>query len=162
MFQIGDRVVYPMHGAGIVEGTEEKTVGGRSVTYYRIQIMGGHIQLLLPVENSGNIRLRPMIGPEQARAVLDYFRTLEIDMSVPWGRRHRENTELLKTGEPENEAAVLKALMLRERTVGLSTGDRQTMVLAKNILSSELALTLGVTMEQIQQELRSAADEAAG
>lgn len=162
MFQIGDRVVYPMHGAGIIEGTEEKTVGGRRIAYYQVQILGGSIRLLLPVENNGNIRLRPVIGPEEAKAVLAYFRELKVDMDLPWGRRHRENTELLKTGEPENEAAVLKSLMLRERAVGLSTGDRQTMVLAKNILSSELALTLGVSVEQIQQELRSAADEAAG
>ena len=122
MFSIGDKVVYPMHGAGVIEGIEAKIIGGQSRDYYNVSLLGGNIRLSLPVSNAGNIRLRTIVSAEKATDLLRYFTELEIDSNAPWGKRFKENSEMLKTGIPERAAEVVKTLMLRDRTVGLSTG----------------------------------------
>ncbi len=162
MFNIGDRVVYPMHGAGFIEGIVLQTVGGQQKEYYDIRIHGGHIRLKLPVQNVGVIRLREVMKPAQAQQVMDYFKNLEIDQSTPWGKRYKENMDRLKSGSPEEVAEVVKTLMLRDKAVGLSTGDRQVMVLARNILCSELSLALETEIEVLQKELQGVVDEIIG
>ncbi len=153
MFNMGDRIVYPMHGAGYIEGKELQTVGGVQREYYIIRILGNNICLKLPVAGTGNIQLRPIIDRDQAIKVLDYFEQLEIDTERPWGKRYKENVDRLKTGIPEETAAVVKTLMLRDKMVGLSIGDRQVMLTAKNIFSAELALALDTEQEEIREKL---------
>lgn len=155
MFKVGDRIVYPMHGAGSIEGTEIQCVGGVQREYYNIRFLGSNIRLKLPVENVGNIRLRPIMEEKKANEVFAYFKALRINTDVPWGKRYKENVERLKTGVPEETAEVVKTLMLRDKEVGLSIGDRQVMLTAKNIFSAELALAL----EKNQEEIKSALDE---
>ena len=161
MFNIGDRIVYPMHGAGYIEGTEMQCVGGIQREYYNIHILGSNIRLKLPVENTGNIRLRPIIDAERANQILEYFEALEIDMSLPWGKRYKENVERLKTGIPEETVEVVKTLMLRDKTVGRSIGDRQVMLTAKNLLIAELALALDAEQEEIHAKLRELVENTA-
>ncbi|MBQ8893016.1 MAG: CarD family transcriptional regulator [Clostridia bacterium] len=160
MFNVGDRVVYPMHGAGFIEGTVKQTIGGQQKEYYDIRIHGGNIRLKLPVD--GPVRLRNVMDRDQAQHVLEYFRALEIDMSAPWGKRYKENMERLKVGTPEDVAGVVKALMLRDKNPGLSTGDRQVMVTAKNILCSELSLALDLEVKEVQNKLQDAVNEMIG
>lgn len=159
MFKVGDRIVYPMHGAGYIEGTEMQCVGGVQREYYNIHILGSNIRLKLPVDNAGNIRLRPIIDAERATKVLNYFEALEIDMSLPWGKRYKENVERLKTGDPEETAEVVKTLMLRDKAVGLSIGDRQVMLTAKNLLIAELALALDADHEKIHARLKGLVED---
>lgn len=160
MFKIGDRVVYPMHGAGFIEDTVLQTIGGQQREYYDIRILGSNIRLKSPVE--GPVRLREVMEKQEGQALLAYFRDLEIDVNAPWGKRYKENMERLKNGVPEEVAEVVKALMLRDKTVGLSTGDRQVMVTAKNILCSELSMALDLEMKDVQQELQAVVDETVG
>lgn len=160
MFKIGDRVVYPMHGAGFIEDTVLQTIGGQQREYYDIRILGSNIRLKSPVE--GPVRLRDVMNEREAQDLMAYFRDLEIDMSAPWGKRYKENMERLKTGDPEEVAEVVKALMLRDKTVGLSTGDRQVMVTAKNILCSELSLALEMELKDVQRDLQTVVDEIVG
>lgn len=162
MFNIGDRVVYPMHGAGFVEEIVQQSVGGQLRDYYDIRIHGGNIRLKLPVQNVGAIRLREIITETEAQKVLLYFRELEVDQTAPWGKRYKENMELLKTGDLQTVASVVKTLMLRDKAVGLSTGDRQVMVLAKNILCSELSLVLEKEISDLLMELQEVVDEMVG
>ncbi len=162
MFKVGDRVVYPMHGAGFIEGTVQQTIGGQLKDYYDIRIHGGNIRLKLPVQNVGVIRLREVMSESEAQEVLAYFKELEIDQSVPWGKRYKENVEHLKTGDPKEVVGVVKALMLRDKAVGLSTGDRQVMVLSKNILCSELSLALDQEMDSLLKALQGIIDETIG
>ncbi len=153
MFKVGDRIVYPMHGAGFVEGIELQTVGGVQREYYCIHVLGSTIRLKVPVATTGTIQLRPVIDREQAIKVLEYFSNLEIDMSQPWGKRYKENVDRLKTGIPEEMAWVAKTLMLRDKNVGLSIGDRQVMLTAKNIFTAELSLALNMEHEDVQKKL---------
>lgn len=162
MFNVGDRVVHPMHGSGFIEGIESKIVGGIQRDYYNVSIRGGNIRLMFPAENSGTVRLRAVIASEVAVSVLEHFRSVEIDMSAPWGKRYKENSERIKTGDPKEVAEVVKTLMLRDKMVGLSTGDRQMMVTARNILISELAMVLERDDASIQMELETVINETIG
>lgn len=162
MFKIGDQIVHPMHGAGFIEGKEQQTVGGVLREYYNISLLGGKIRLKFPAENSGTVRLRELIDLERAKAVLKHFDVLQIDMSSPWNKRYKENMERLKKGAPEDVVEVLKTLMLRDKMVGLSIGDRQVMVMAKNILCSELAFVMEVEIEEIFKVLQNTIDKEVG
>ncbi len=156
MFKIGDQIVHPMHGAGFIEGVEMQTVGGVQREYYDISLLGGKIRLKFPVENSGIVRLRPLVDAKRVQELMHYFNMLEIDMSGPWSKRYKENIDRIKKGDPEEVVEVIKILMLRDKMVGLSTGDRQMMVMAKNILCSELAMVMGSDIETIFGKLQDA------
>lgn len=160
MYNVGDRVVYPMHGAGFIEGTVTQTIGGQQREYYDIRIHGGNIRLKLPVD--GPVRLRDVMSAADAETLLAYFATVEIDMSAPWGKRYKENMDRLKQGSPQDVAEVVKTLMLRDKNPGLSTGDRQVMVTAKNILCSELSLALELEVKDVQLRLQQVIDEMMG
>lgn len=156
MFKIGDQIVHPMHGAGFIEGVEMQTVGGVQREYYDISLLGGKIRLKFPVENSGIVRLRPLVDAKRAQELMHHFNMLQIDMSGPWSKRYKENIDRIKKGEPEEVVEVIKTLMLRDKMVGLSTGDRQMMVMAKNILCSELAMVMESDIETIFGKLQDA------
>lgn len=156
MFKIGDQIVHPMHGAGFIEGVEMQTVGGVQREYYDISLLGGKIRLKFPVENSGIVRLRPLVDARRAQELMHQFNTLQIDMSGPWSKRYKENIDRIKKGDPEEVVEVIKTLMLRDKMVGLSTGDRQMMVMAKNILCSELAMVMESDVETIFGKLQDA------
>lgn len=156
MFKIGDQIVHPMHGAGFIEGIEMQTVGGVQREYYDISLLGGKIRLKFPVENSGIVRLRPLVDAKRAQELMHQFNTLQIDMSGPWSKRYKENIDRIKKGDPEEVVEVIKTLMLRDKMVGLSTGDRQMMVMAKNILCSELAMVMESDVETIFGKLQDA------
>lgn len=156
MFKIGDQIVHPMHGSGFIEGIEMQTIGGVQREYFNISLLGGKIRLKFPVENSGSVRLRPLVDVKQAKELIDYFNTLEIDMSGPWSKRYKENIDRIKKGDPKEVVEVIKILMLRDKMVGLSTGDRQMMVMAKNILCSELAMVMESDVDTIFGKLQDA------
>lgn len=162
MFKVGDRVVHPMHGAGFVEGIVLQTIGGQPKEYYDVRIHGGNIRLKLPVVSMGSICLRAVIGKDEAAEVLRHFGALKIDVDAPWGKRYKENMEQLKTGDLKQVAEVVKALMMREKMVGLSTGDRQVLVMAKNIICSELSLALDKKIEEVQANLQTVIDKTLG
>ncbi len=154
MFNVGDRIVYPMHGAGFIEGIVQQQVGGQLRDYFDIRIHGGNIRLKLPVQSVNVVHLRAVMSAGEAQEILGYFDGLEIDQSAPWGKRYKENLEHLKTGDPREVVGVVKALMLRDKAVGLSTGDRQVMVMARNILCSELSLALDTEIDVLQKKLQ--------
>ena len=105
------------------------------------------------MESNGTVHLRPIISKEDAKQVLSHFSAFRVDTEQPWGKRYKENMDRLKTGEPKEIAEVVKALMLRDKTAGLSIGDRQLMLTAKNILVGELSMALERACEDIRAEL---------
>lgn len=158
MYKIGDRVFYPMHGAGIIENIETKSIGGQEREYYAVKTLCGNILLMLPVDG-GKISLRDIISKEKAEEIITYFSECEVDPQASWGRRYKENMERLKGGFPEDTVEVVKALMIRDKTVGLSTGDRQVMVMAKNILCSELSVAMDCEIDGLQKKLQGIVDD---
>jgi len=153
VYKIGDRIFYPMHGAGMIENIEPKMIAGQMREYYILKLLCGNISVMVPT-NSLKISLRDIIEKKQAEEVLAYFKNCQINRNAPWGKRYKENLERLKSGDPFEAVEVIKSLMLREKETGLSTGDRQILVLAKNILCSELSIALEREISDLQKHLQ--------
>ena len=140
MFKIGDKVVYPMHGAGIIEAIEEKEVLGDKRRYYIMKIPCGDMKVMVPMDNIGGIGLREVVDPDGVTRVISILQDRETDMSTNWNRRYRANMEKIKSGSIYEVAEVVRNLSLREREKGLSTGERKMLDNARQILISELVL----------------------
>lgn len=140
MFNVGDRVVYPMHGAGTIEGVEEKEILGNTHRYYVLRLPIGDMKVMIPVDNTEGIGLRDVISPSEVDKVMSVLREECTAMSTNWNRRYRHNLEKIKTGDIYEVAGVVRNLASREREKGLSTGERKMLDSAKEILISELIL----------------------
>ncbi len=143
MYQIGDKVVYPMHGAGIIDRIEEKTILGESRRYYVLNVSSGDMKVMIPVDKCEDIGIRHIIEKEEVENVLEVLEGPSTPMSDNWNRRNRENMELLKTGDIRKVAGVVRNLIRVERTKPLSTGEKKMLSNARQILESELILTMG-------------------
>lgn len=153
MFSVGEKIVYPMHGAGVIDAIETKQVTGRSVDYYKVKITNGNILLMIPVENTSSVQLRRIISKEQAEQVIANFGVKRGEDNIPWNKRYKTNIDRLKTGAIENVAEVLCELISREKQHVLSTSDRKMFVLTKNIFCSELGTVLDIPFSDVFEQV---------
>ena len=153
MFEIGDYIAHPMHGAGVIEGIVTKKINGAERDYYVLKLPVGDMVVMVPVEGCESIGVRAIISDSDARNVLDSFSGLEICMTQNWNKRYRENMDKLKSGNLLEVASVVKGLMCRDNERGLSTGERKMLHSAKQILISELVIAMRTDYEQIEKEL---------
>jgi len=144
LFSIGDRVVYPMHGAGIIEAIEEREILGQRKQYYIMKLPIGDMKVMIPVDGVDGVGLRQVIGQEDLTRVLDVLAGERTKMSTNWNRRYRANAEKLKSGNIFEVAEVVRNLTLREKEKGLSTGERKMLDSAKQILVSEVVLARNI------------------
>jgi CarD family transcriptional regulator len=140
MYNIGDKIVYPMHGAGIIEQIEEKVILGERRKYYVLRVPCGDMKIMIPVDKSDDIGVRAVISPEEMEEVLAILRGESSEMSANWNRRYRENTEKLKTGDAREVAEVVRNLLRTDREKTLSTGEKKMLSSARQILVSEMIL----------------------
>lgn len=159
MYKIGDSVVYPMHGAGVIEDIENKEVLGKCQSYYVMRMPIGDMKVMVPMENAAQIGMRDVIGKGEAQKVMEAFRTSETDVIQNWSKRFRENMFKIKSGDAFEVAAVVKSLMLRDRQKGLSTGERKMLANAKQILISEIVVATGLDYAGVEQRLIEMVDE---
>ena len=155
MFSVGEKIVYPMHGAGMIEAIEEREIDGNTVPYYRVKIISGNITLMIPVNNTSGVKLRPVVSKTEARRVIDGFDNMKDDSDIPWNKRYKENVDKLKSGAIDSVADVLSRLIIREKNHGLSTSDRKMFILTKSILCSELNAALETDSAEIFEEILS-------
>ena len=153
MFEIGDYIAHPMHGAGVIEGIVTKKINGAERDYYVLKLPVGDMVVMVPVEGCESIGVRAIISDSDARNVLDSFSGLEICITQNWNKRYRENMDKLKSGDLLEVASVVKGLMCRDNERGLSTGERKMLHSAKQILISELVIAMSSDYEQIEKEL---------
>ncbi|HHU05176.1 MAG TPA: CarD family transcriptional regulator [Clostridiales bacterium] len=156
MFHIGDMIAHPLHGAGVIEDIEEKTINGVTREYYVLRMPVGGMVVLIPVENSEEIGVRPILTEEQADKVIASMSDIEVEMDQNWNRRYRENMMRLKSGDLIEVARVIKGLMFREVERGLSTGERKMLRSAKQILISEIVLSKNSTYDEIEARINEA------
>ncbi len=140
MYAIGDKIVYPMHGAGIIEKIEEKEILGEIKQYYVLKVPCGDMKIMIPVDNSEEIGVRNIISAEEISTVIDVLKDSTTEMSHNWNRRYRENMEKLKTGSATQVAEVVRNLIRTERTKKLSAGEKKMLTSARQILRSEMVL----------------------
>jgi CarD family transcriptional regulator len=140
LFNVGDKVVYPMHGAGIIESIEEKEILGESQKYYVMRMPIGDMKVMIPMAKVNNIGLREVVDEQTIAEVIQRLGVPESDVSSNWNRRYRANLDKMKSGNIYDMADVVRTLMIREKDKGLSTGERKMLDNARQILVSELAL----------------------
>lgn len=150
MYKIGDKVVYPMHGAGEITSLEDKEVFGIVKTYYVLNMPIGGMKVSLPVDSVDAIGVRRIISNEEADQLLENFANYEGEETVNWNKRYRENMEKIKSGSITSVAYVVKALMVRDKSKGLSTGERKMLSSAKQILLSELILVKKISAQEAE------------
>ena len=138
MYQVGDKVVYPHHGAGTVVKKEKREVLGEQREYLTIQILHNDMTVQVPSENCDKVGLRRVIGDKEIAPVLKALTGISTEMPKNWNRRFKHNRDKMKTGDILELAEVVRNLALRDREKGLSTGEKQMFVKAKKILASEL------------------------
>ncbi|NLI61190.1 MAG: CarD family transcriptional regulator [Clostridiales bacterium] len=149
MFDIGDKVVYPMHGAGIIEGIEEREILGEKKNYYVLRFPVGDMKVMIPIANVEQIGIREVIPNEEADKVVAFLNRDKSEMSSNWNKRYRQNMEKIRSGDIYEVAEVVRNLMLRDHEKGLSTAERKMLTNARQILISELVLSKDAEEEEI-------------
>ena len=155
MYDIGDKIVYPMYGAGVIQDIEEREVFGEKALYYVLSVPGA-IRFMIPVDKAEKANLRDVISAEEADRVLEAFKEIGRDENDNWNRRCRDNMTRIRGGDAFEVAFVVKSLMLRERERMLSTGERKMLTNARKILLSELSLAKNVAEEILEELLEGA------
>ena len=159
MYHIGESVVYPMHGAGVIEGIEKKEILGKIQSYYVMRMPIGDMKVMIRLATAADIGVRDVIDSMTAENVLQKFRTVKTDVIQNWNKRFRDNMEKIKSGNILEVAAVVKSLMMRDRQKGLSTGERKMLSNAKQIMISEIVVATGFHHEDIENRLIQMVDD---
>jgi CarD family transcriptional regulator len=158
MFNIGDKVVYPMHGAGIVENIEEKEISGEKLRYYIIKLPMGDMKAMVPLDKACEIGLRQVVDESEVLKVLEVLKADTTKMSTNWNHRYRENMDKIKSGSIYQIAEVVRNLAVRDHQKGLSTGEKKMYENARRILLSELVLAQNIDENQMVQILNDYLD----
>ena len=153
MFEVGDKVVYPHHGAGTVVKKEKREVLGQTREYLTIQILHNDMTVNVPVENAEQVGLRTVIDEDLVNTVVKALTGGSTEMPKNWNRRFKHNRDKMTTGDIFELAEVVKNLSLRDHEKGLSTGEKQMFVKAKKILASELMYAKAVDEEEAAEWL---------
>lgn len=156
MYSIGDKIVYPMHGAGVIDRIEEKTILGEDRRYYVLQVSNSDMKVMIPVDKCREVGIRNIIESEEVDSVMDVLAGPSTEMSENWNRRNRENMEHLRTGDIKEVAGVVRNLLRVERSKPLSTGEKKMLTNARQILTSELVLVLGRPEADIHEMIEEA------
>ena len=138
MYKVGDKVVYPHHGAGTIVKREKREVLGEKREYLTIKILHNDMTVNVPADNAERVGLRKVIDEEAVKKVVKYLTSGGTEMPKNWNRRFKHNRDKMKTGDIFELAEVVRNLSLRDGEKGLSTGEKQMYVKAKKILASEL------------------------
>lgn len=155
-YSIGDKIVYPMHGAGEIQDIEEKEILGEIRSYYIMDVPNEDMEIMIPVDNMEDIGIRDVISRDEIDKVMDVLKAPSSEMSSNWNHRNRENMEKLKTGDIFEVAEVVRNLVRIEREKHLSTGEKKMLANAKQILSSEIILVTGSSEEEAEQMIDEA------
>lgn len=155
-FRVGDRIAHPMHGAGVIDSVVKRKINGTERDYYVLKLPAGDMLVMIPVDTSAEIGVRPIVDADEAEKILGSIPGLEIEMTQNWNKRYRENMLKIKSGNLLEVAAVVKELMQRDKERGLSTGERKMLHSAKQILISEIVLSESASYEEVEERLNSA------
>ena len=156
MFQIGDKVVHPMYGGGVVESIVQKTVDNVVRDYYILQLPNRSMVVMVPTDNCEEIGVRRVVDQTQADQVMAAIPDIQVEMTANWNHRYRENMERMKSGDLLEVARVIKGLTIRDQKRGLSTGERKMLHSARQILISEIVLAKSSSYESVEKELDTA------
>jgi CarD family transcriptional regulator len=155
-FDVGDKVVYPHHGAAVIERRETKTAFGEEREYLILRLAYGDLTLMVPADNTDSVGLREVINLEEVEEVFAVLGKKEARMPTNWSRRFKNHVEKLKSGDIYQVAEVVRNLTLRDKEKGLSAGEKRMLAKARQILQSELTFALNVDEAEAEKKLDEA------
>jgi CarD family transcriptional regulator len=150
MFKVGDKIVYPMHGAGVIETIEERAILDEKQSYYIIK-MPGEVKVMVPTSKAEEIGVRNIIDKETAGKVINVLEQDSTEMSLKWNKRYRDNVERMKSGDIFEVADIVRNLTFKQKEKGLSTTEKKMLVNAKQILVSELVLAESKDKDEVEE-----------
>ena len=150
MFNVGDKIVYPMHGAGVIDSIEEKDILGEKQSYYILK-MPGEVKVMIPTAKAETVGVRNIIDKSSADKVIGILEKDETEMDKNWNKRYRDNMDKMKRGDIYEVSDVVRNLSFIQKEKGLSTGEKKMLNNAKQILVSELVLAEHATQEEVEQ-----------
>ncbi|HET9441684.1 MAG TPA: CarD family transcriptional regulator [Acidimicrobiales bacterium] len=155
-FDVGDKVVYPQHGAAVIERKEMREVLGENKEYLVLKVASGDLTLMVPTNKCDEVGLREVINDEEVEEVFAVLRKKEARMPTNWSRRYKNHVEKLKSGDIYQVAEVVRNLSIRDKDKGLSAGEKRMLSKARQILVSELTFAIGVSEEEAENKLNDA------
>lgn len=153
MFQKGDRIVYPLYGAGVIEDLEQKEIDGESQTYYVLHIPVGNLKIMIASGKAESLGIREVYPKDEILSIISSVNGESSAMSENWNQRYKENMERIKSGKLAEVALVYRNLLWRERGRGLSTAEKKMMTTAKQIILSELILSHDIEKARAEELL---------
>lgn len=158
MFSVGEKIVYPVHGAGVVESIENREILGEVRSYYVLRITSGDLQVLVPVDTAEKVGMRLVSDAERLQQARDVLSGPASPWEENWNRRYRLNMDKIKSGDICELAEVVRNLTLRDNAKGLSAGEKKMLDNARRILLSEIVLADDITAEEASTRLNSLFD----
>jgi CarD family transcriptional regulator len=155
-FDVGDKVVYPHHGAAVIERKETKEAFGEQKEYLVLRLSYGDLTVMVPVDSTDEVGLRDVIDDGEVEDVFEVLRKKEARMPTNWSRRFKNHAEKLKSGDVYEVAEVVRNLSLRNAEKGLSAGEKRMLAKARQILLSELIFAIDVSAEEAEAKLDEA------
>lgn len=150
MFNVGDKIVYPMHGAGTIDSIEEKDILGEKQSYYILK-MPGEVKVMIPTTKAEEVGVRSIIDKNEAETVFGILEQDETIMDKNWNKRYRDNMDKMKSGDIFEVADVVRNLSFKQKEKGLSTGEKKMLNNAKQILVSELVLAEHASQDEVEK-----------
>ena len=150
MYNVGDKVVYPMHGAGVIDSIEEKEILGEKQSYYILK-MPSDVKVMIPTAKAEEVGVRNIIDKQSAEKVFKILEQDETEMEKNWNKRYRDNMDKMKSGDIYEIADVVRNLSFKQKEKGLSTGEKKMLHNAKQILVSELVLAEHATQDEVEE-----------
>ncbi|MBV9086692.1 MAG: CarD family transcriptional regulator [Acidobacteria bacterium] len=152
-FRIGDKVVYPNHGVGIIEQISSRTIGASVERFYLLNIKSSSLKVMVPFQNVGSVGLRRVIRNGDVQKILDFLTSAKCDSHADWKYRFKENSEKMRTGSLMEVAAVLKSLLMLHQSKPLSFREKKMLERARYLLVSELALAKNLQETEAEELL---------
>ena len=142
-FNIGDTVVYPHHGAAVIEKKVQRQIKGETVDYLVLKVHQGDLTVRVPEKNAESVGVRDVVGEEGLLKVFSVLRETDVEEAGNWSRRYKANQERLASGDVNKVAEVVRDLWRRDQDRGLSAGEKRMLAKARQVLVGELALADG-------------------
>ncbi len=154
-FAVGETVVYPHHGAALIEDIRTRKVRGEEKLYLRLRVAQGDLTIEVPAENVDIVGVRDVVGKEGLERVFDVLRAEYTEEPTNWSRRYKANVEKIASGDVIKVAEVVRDLSRRESNRGLSAGEKRMLAKARQILESEIALAENASEEQAKERINA-------
>ncbi len=152
-FEVGDNVVYPSQGAGVVQERTTRAVLGETQEYLKIVFVRGDMEVLVPLRKGQEVGLRHTVGIDEIQQLFDALGKADLSLPTQWPPRYRAEQDILAGGSAYDLARIIGVLAQRDIEKGLAATEREVLENAKNMLSSELAVVQGVTMQEASRQL---------